>query len=161
VRTSGLQPFETGILAVEENFAGLATINPALIARMEAANAPQRIVLDRDWTEIPIYSRQEQSAYNGHFESICYYALLLFNPDGDCPAAKIRPGNFHSAEGWEEDLLPAIERQQRMEKEALFRVDTAFAESEIYEALEAPGVKHAIPLPANESLEWAIARLLN
>ncbi len=97
--TSRLQSFETEILAAEENFAGLAAINRELIARVEAVDAPQRIVLDMDSTEIPVYGRQEQSAYNGHFESTCYHPLLLFNRDGDCLAAKLRPGNVHSAEG--------------------------------------------------------------
>jgi len=55
--------------------------------------------------EIPVYGRQEQGAYNGHFESTCYHPLLLFNRAGDCLAAKLRPGNVHSAEGWEELLL--------------------------------------------------------
>ena len=67
-----------------------------------------------DSTEIPVCGEQEQSAYNGHFESMCYHPLLLFNRDGDCLAAKLRPGNVHSAEDWEELLLPEIERQQRM-----------------------------------------------
>ncbi len=35
------------------------------------------------------------------------------------------PGNVHSAEGWEEVLLPEIERQQRMGKEVAFRADAA------------------------------------
>jgi hypothetical protein len=46
---------------------------------------------------------------------------LLFNRDGDCLAAKLRPGNFHSAKGWEELLLPEIERQQKLTKEVVFR----------------------------------------
>jgi hypothetical protein len=46
-----------------------------------------------DSTEIPVYGEQEQSAYNGHFESTCYHPLLLFNRVGDCLAAKLRPGN--------------------------------------------------------------------
>jgi hypothetical protein len=36
----------------------------------------------------------------------------LFNP----------PGNVHSAEGWEELLLPEIERQQQLGKEVAFGV---------------------------------------
>jgi hypothetical protein len=59
-----------------------------------------------DSTEIPAYGQQEQSAYNGHFESTCYHPLLLFNREGDCLAAKLRPGNVHSADDWEELLLP-------------------------------------------------------
>ena len=113
-----------------------------------------------DSTEIPVYGEQEQSAYNGHFESTCYHPLLLFNREGDCLAAKLRPGNVHNAEGWDELLLPEIERQQRMGKEVVFRADAAFAKPEIYEALEERGVKYAIRIPTNDNLERDIAELL-
>ena len=63
---------------------------------------------------------------------------------GDCLAAKLRPGNVHSAEGWEELLLPEIERQQQLGKEVAFRDDAPFARPEFYEALEERGVKYAI-----------------
>jgi hypothetical protein len=69
--TSRLQTFETEMLAEEENFRSLARINRELIGKAEAIDAPQRIVLDMDSTEIPVYGQQEQSAYNGHFESTC------------------------------------------------------------------------------------------
>ena len=61
---------------------------------------------------------------------------LLFNRDGNCLAAKLRPGNVHSAEGWEELLLPEIERQQKLSKEVAFRADVSFAKPEIYSALD-------------------------
>ncbi len=137
--TSRLQSFETELLTQEENLAGLAAINRELIAKAEAVDSQQRVVLDLDSTEIPVYGEQEQSAYNGHFESMCYHPLLLFNRDGDCLAAKLRPGNVHSAEEWEELLLPEIERQQGMGKEVAFRADAAFAKPEMYEALEERG----------------------
>ncbi len=35
-----------------------------------------------DSTEIPVYGHQEQSAYNGHFESTCNDPLLLFDDQG-------------------------------------------------------------------------------
>jgi DDE family transposase len=89
--TSRLQTFETEILAEQENFGGLARINRELIDKAEAVDSPQRVVLDMDSTEIPVYGEQEQSAYNGHFESTCYHPLLLFNREGDCLAAKLRP----------------------------------------------------------------------
>jgi len=158
--TSRLQTFETEMLAEEENLAGLARLNRALIGRAEAMDSGDRAVLDLDSTEIPVYGEQEQSAYNGHFESTCYHPLLLFNRGGDCLAAKLRPGNVHSAEGWEEVPLPEIERQQQMGKEVVFRADAAFAKPEVYEALEARGVKYAIRIPANDSLERDIAELL-
>ena len=158
--TSRLQSFETELLAQEENLAGLEVINRELIAKAEGVDSPPRVVLDMDSTEIPVYGQQEQSAYNGHFESTCYHPLLLFNRDGDCLAARLRPGNVHSAEGWEELLLPEIERQQTLGKEVVFRADAAFAKPEVYEALEERGVKYAIRLPANEILERDIEELL-
>jgi hypothetical protein len=45
-----------------------------------SAISPRRVVLDMDSTEIPVYGRQEHSAYNGHFESTCYHPLRPGNP---------------------------------------------------------------------------------
>jgi DDE family transposase len=158
--TSRLQSFETEVLAQDQNLAGLEAINRDLIARTESVDSRERVVLDMDSTEIPVYGQQEHSAYNGHFESTCYHPLLLFNREGDCLAAKLRPGNVHSAEGWEELLLPEIERQQKLDQEVVFRADAAFAKPEIYEALEERGVKYAIRIPANDSLERDISELM-
>src|SRR5450432_2865178 len=113
-----------------------------------------------DSSESPAHGDQEGSAYNGHFESVCYHPLFLFNSHGDCLAAKLRPGNVHSAEDWDELLLPEIERQQKQGKEVVFRADAAFAKPEIYEALEERRVKYAIRLPANDNLLRDIEELL-
>ena len=67
---------------------------------------------------------------------------------------------MHSADDWEELLLPEIERQQKQGKEVVFRADAAFAKPEIYEALEERGVKYAIRIPSNDSLERDINELL-
>jgi Transposase DDE domain group 1 len=158
--TSRLQSFETELLTQADNLAGLAALNRELTARAETIDSPRRVVLDMDSTEIPVYGQQEQSAYNGHFESTCYHPLLLFNREGDCLAAKLRPGNVHSAEGWQELLLPEIERQQQQGKEVVFRADAAFAKPELYEALEEREVKYAIRLPANDNLDRNITELL-
>jgi Transposase DDE domain group 1 len=158
--TSRLHWFETEVLTEEENLDGLVRINRELVAKGEAIESPRRVVLDMDSTEIPVYGQQEESAYNGHFESTCYHPLLLFNGEGDCLAAKLRPGNVHSAEGWEELLQPEIERQQKLDQEVVFRADAAFAKPEIYDALEERGVKYAIRIPANDILERDIAELL-
>jgi Transposase DDE domain group 1 len=79
---------------------------------------------------------------------------------GDCLAAKLRPGNVHSAEDWDELLLPEIERQQAEGKQVAFRADAAFAKPEINEALEERSVMYAIRIPANDSLERDIAESL-
>jgi hypothetical protein len=158
--TSRWQSFETERLAEAETLAGLAAINRELIGRAEAIESPRRVVLDMDSTEIPVYGKQEHSAYNGYFESTCDHPRLLFNREGDGLAAKLRPGNVHSAENWGERLLPELERQQKLGKEVVFRADAAFAKPEIYEALEECGVTYAVRLPAHNSLERDMAELL-
>ena len=75
-------------------------------------------------------------------------------------AAKLRPGIVHIAEDWEGLLLSGVNRRQKLGKEVVFRADAAFAKQEIYEALEERGVKYAIRIPANGSLERDIAELL-
>src|SRR2546425_6751705 len=101
------------------------------------------------------------SAYNGHFESVCYHPLFVFNPEGDCLAAKLRPGNVHSADGWDEVLLPIIDRYRARAQTVVVRADAAFALPALYEALERRGVRYAIRLlPANDVLERRIEDLL-
>jgi Transposase DDE domain group 1 len=135
-------------------------LNRETLGQAESLDSSDSVVLDMDSSESPVHGEQEGGAYNGHFESVCYHPLFLFNSHGDCLAAKLRPGNVHSAEDWDELLLPEIERQQAEGKEVAFRADAAFAKPEIYEALEERGVKYAIRIPANESLERDIAELL-
>ena len=60
--TSRVHSFETELLTQGENLTGLAALNRELIARVEAMDSPQRVVLDIDSTEIPVYGQQEQSA---------------------------------------------------------------------------------------------------
>ena len=116
--------------------------------------------LDIDSSESPVRGAQEQSAYNGHFESVCYHPLFVFNPGGDCLAAKLRPGNVHSANGWDEVLLPVIDRYRAQGQSVVIHADAAFALPALYEALERRGVRYAIRLPANDVLERAIEDLL-
>jgi Transposase DDE domain group 1 len=154
-------PVERGQLQAEHgHFTGLARLNRELVGKAEAMDTCRRTVLDMDSTEIPVYGEQEEGAHAGHFESPCFHPLLLFNSKGDCLANKLRPGNVHSANGWEELLLPEIGRQQTRGQEVGFRADAAFAEPEIYEGLENRGRKYAIRMPANESLERDVVELL-
>ena len=84
---SRLHWFETEVLTQDENLDGLSRIYREMLAMAEVMDSRQRVVLDMDSTEIPVYGEQEHSAYNGHFESTCYHPLLLFNSEGDCLAA--------------------------------------------------------------------------
>jgi hypothetical protein len=67
------------MLAEDENLAGLGRLTGALVGKAEAMDSAYLKVLDMDSTEIQVYGEQEQSAYNGYFESTCLNTLLLFN----------------------------------------------------------------------------------
>ena len=148
--TSTLHWFETELLTREENLVGLMAVNRDLIGQAETLDRSDRIVLDMDSSESPVHGQQEGSAYNGHFESVCYHPLFLFNDHGDCLAAKLRPGNVSSADDWEELLVPEIDRQQAEGQRVAFRADAAFARPAIYEALEARGVELRHPHPGQQ-----------
>jgi hypothetical protein len=134
--TSTLHWFETDALTEERNYQGLVHLNRALAQHAAARSVNQRVTLDIDSSESPVHGAQEQSAYNGHFESVCYHPLFVFNPEGDCLAAKLRPGSVHSADGWEKVLLPVIDRYQARKQTVVVRADAAFALPALYEALE-------------------------
>ena len=104
----------------------------------------------------PLISVQENW---GRF-TVCYHPLFLFTEHGGCVAATLRPGNVHSADDWDDLLVPEIERQQAAGTRVAFRADAAFAKPEIYEALEQRDVDYAIRMPANKSLELDIEDIL-
>ncbi len=157
--TSTLHWFETEVLADEWNYQGLVRLNTDLVEHEATLPPTRRVTFDIDSSESPVRA-QEQSAYNGHFESVCYHPLFVFNQGGDCLAAKLRPGNVHSADGWDEVLLPVIDRYRARRQTVVVRADAAFALPALYEALERRGVAYAIRLPANDVLERAIEDLL-
>ena len=134
--TSTLHWFETDLLTRGENLLGLMAVNREMLAQAGMPTRAGRIVLDMDSSESPVHGPQEGSAYNGHFASVCYHPLFLFNEHGDCVAATLRPGNAHSADDWANLLLPEIERQHAEGTRVAFRADAAFAKPEIYDALE-------------------------
>lgn len=152
--------FETEALAQERNYRGPLRLNTDLVQHEVTRPSTRRVTLDIDSSESPVHGAQEQSAYNGHFETVCYHPPFVFNREGDCPAAPLRSGNVHSAEGWEKVLLPVVDRVRARGQTVVVRADAAFAIATLYEALEQRSVTYAIRLPANQVLERAIEDLL-
>ena len=158
--TNTISRFETEVLTEEENLDGLARLNVEWVDRAMAQTSHQRVILDMDSSESPVHGQQEGVAYNGHFESVCYHPLFLFNHFGGCEGAMLRPGNVHSAERWREVLEPVVKRYQEKGVRLLFRADAAFAKPEVYEYLESRDTGYAMRLPANEVLQRNIRHLL-
>ena len=108
----------------------------------------------------PTHGEQENSVWNGHYACTCYHPLFVFNQFGDLERSALRPGNVHSADGWNGVLKPVVVRNQGKVLRIYFRADAAFTMPEVYEYLEAGRIKYAIRLPANRVLQDRISYLL-
>lgn len=152
--------FETNCLARPENLATLADLSGHWIDQVAKRRPRGRAVLDMDSSVSPTHGDQESSVWNGHFGCTCYHPLFVFNQDGDLERCALRPGNVHSADGWEAVLKPVVARYQQSAESIAFRGDAAFAQPSMYEYLESEGIEYAIRLPANQILQAEIADLL-
>src|SRR5262249_54563038 len=111
-------------------------------------------------SESPTHGEQEMSVWNGHYACTCYHPLFVFNQFGDLERCALRPGNVHSADGWDGVLKPVLARYEGKLSRIYFRADAAFAMPGVYEYLEAERIKYAIRLPANQVLQDRIGYLL-
>jgi hypothetical protein len=67
----------------------------------------------------PTHGEQEKSVWNGHYACTCYHPLFVFEA--------LRPGNVHSADGWDDVLKPVVARYQGNVSRIYFRADAGFA----------------------------------
>ena len=152
--------FETRWLTAERNFSALADLSGQWIDKVHGRRPPRGVVLDMDLSVSPTYGEQELSVWNGHYECTCYHPLFVFNQFGDLERCALRPGNVHSADGWEGLLKPVVSRYRGKLSRINFRADAGFANPEVYEFLEGEGIRYAIRLPANRVLQERIGYLL-
>src|SRR5215470_7103772 len=152
--------FETQWLAAPKNFSAIADLSGQWIDLVHGRRPPRSIVLDMDSSVSPTHGEQEMSVWNGHYACTCYHPLFMFNQFGDLERCALRPGNVHSADGWDGVLKPVVARYQGKLSRIYFRADAAFAMPEVYEFLEAERIKYAIRLPANQVLQDRIGYLL-
>ena len=136
--------FETRWLTAERNFSALADLSGQWIDKVHGRRPPRGVVLDMDLSVSPTYGEQELSVWNGHYECTCYHPLFVFNQFGDLERCALRPGNVHSADGWEGLLKPVVSRYRGKLSRINFRADAGFANPEVYEFLEGEGIRYAI-----------------
>ena len=153
---SAMGRFETAMLTRPENIAVLADLPGRWIDAVHDRLAPKSITLDMDSSESPVHGDQEGSAWNGHFQSKCLHPLFVFNQFGDLERCALRPGNVHSADGWEDVLKPVLSRYAAEARPSItqrrFRADAAFAIPALFDLLEAEGWDYAIRIKGNKKL---------
>ena len=152
--------FETRWLMAGENLSALTDLSGGWIDRVHARRPPRGILLDMDSSVSPTHGEQENSVWNGHYDCTCYHPLFVFNQFGDLERCALRPGNVHSADGWKGVLDPVVARYRGKVARIYFRADAGFANPDVYEYLEAEGIKYATRLPANRVLQDRIGYLL-
>ena len=145
--------FETRWLTAEKNLSALADLSGQWIDLVHARRPPRGVVLDMDSSVSPTHGEQEMSVWNGHYGCTCYHPLFVFNQLGDLERCALRPGNVHSADGWEGVLKPVVARYRGKVWRIYFRADAGFANPDVYEFLEAERIKYAIRLPASRILQ--------
>ena len=125
---------------------------------------PKVVTLDMDSSESPVHGDQEGAMWNGHFQSKCLHPLFVFNQFGDLERCELRPGNVHSADGWEDVLRPVLSRYSTEARPSItrrrFRGDPAFAIPALFELLEAEGWGYAIRIKGNPKLHEQIGWLM-
>ena len=102
----------------------------------------------------------DEDAIADAIKTLAVHVKFVFNQFGDLERCALRPGNVHSADGWDGVLKPVVARYQGKLWRIYFRADAAFAMPEVYEFLEAERIKYAIRLPANRVLQDRIGYLL-
>ena len=107
---SAMGRFETAMLTRPENLAVLADLPGRWIDAVHDRQPLRVVTLDMDSSESPVHGDQEGAAWNGHFQSKCLHPLFVFNQFGDLERCALRPGNVHSADGWEDVLRPVLAR---------------------------------------------------
>lgn len=152
--------FETETLSTKSNLTALMKLSGRWIDTVHQRKPLHQLILDMDSSVSETYGRQQGTAYNGHFECLCYHPLFLFNQFGDLESVLLRRGNNASAKYWRRVLLPVIERYRHLSIPKFFRGDAAFAIPELYGFLEAEKFWYAIRLKANAVLEREIEHLL-
>ena len=140
--TSTLHGFETEMLASEENLLGLMALNRELVGQAEAFDDSERVVLDMDSTESPVHGQQEGSAYNGHFESVCYHPLLCSTVMVIASLQSCVQATCTAPRTGTSCYCPRSSVNRPQASRSPFRGDAAFAKPEIYEAFR--GTQRAV-----------------
>src|SRR5271155_722552 len=96
----------------------LADLSGQWIDKVHSRRPPRGVILDMDSSVSPTHGEQEMSVWNGHYECTCF---------GDLERCALRPGNVHSADGWEGVLKPMLARYRGTVSRVYFRADAGFA----------------------------------
>ena len=115
--------------------------------------APERIVLDLDATDVPLHGHQAGRAFHAYYGNYCYLPLYIFCGE-HLLCAKLRPSNIDASAGSVKQLDRIVSqiRQRWPEVPIVIRADSGFCRESIMTWCEAQGVDFVLGLAKNERL---------
>jgi len=143
-------------LSAPGNREGLGQVLLALAALRQQRNRARvsERVLDLDSLPLTVYGTPPGSAYNAHFHARCYHPILV-SSDGEFLAAKLRPGEAHTAGGGLEFVLPVVRWAQEHAERVWLRMDAGFPSPELLQELETVDCRYVARVRANQVLQRA------
>ena len=147
--------------ATKGNVDALERVNHKGLARCNQTEKTVEIGIDLDLTTATVYGKQEgaEIGYNPHKRGRpCFQILAAFiAKGGDWIKAELRPGNTHCTtdfKGFFESVLAVLPSNY---KPTFVRIDKGFFSKDIFEYLEAKGLKYICAAKATAELK-ALAR---
>jgi Transposase DDE domain group 1 len=121
------------------------------------AEAPKRIVLDLDATDIPVHGHQPERFFHGYYDGYCYLPLYIFCGD-HLLCARLRPANQDAAAGAVGEVQRIVEqvRQRWPEVEIVLRADSGFCREELMAWCECNRAGYVLGLARNPRLRALI-----
>jgi hypothetical protein len=119
--------------------------------------APERIVLDLDTTDLPLHGHQEGRFFHGYYDSYCYLPLYIFSGE-HLLCARLRTADQDAAAGSKEEVERIVGqiRAAWPEVEIILRADSGFCRDELMQWCEEHGVKYLLGFARNERLRRMI-----
>ena len=119
--------------------------------------APERIVLDLDTTDLPLHGHQEGRFFHGYYDSYCYLPLYIFSGE-HLLCARLRTADQDAAAGSKEEVERIVGqiRAAWPEVEIILRADSGFCRDELMQWCEEHGVKYILGFARNDRLRRMI-----
>jgi len=122
---------------------------------------PQKIILDLDVTDTPLYGGQEGRFFHGYYRGYCYLPLYIFAGE-HLLCARQRTANQDAAAGSLQEVERIVQRLRARwpEVRIILRADSGFCRDELMVWCEDNAVDYVLGLARNERLRALIAEAL-
>lgn len=125
-----------------------------------AGLTPERIILDLDPSDVPLYGTQEDRFFHGYYRQYCYLPMYVYC--GEYPiSVQMRPSNIDGAKGAVELCKRIVDKLRSVwpNTHIIIRADSGFCRDELLSwCEETPGIDYVIGLAKNSRLKGMIVK---